>query len=134
MIVLHLSRADPESQSLSDLLFIAVRCSTVNVSVPTVQSSKNCLLHLRTHTQSSSISSHQINPVRGSTVVPVLGRSSMCRGRQWASSALWRGSRRRSWFSSEDLTEEKTVRGRCVRGDEHADPPVEADPVIMTKS
>lgn len=52
MLVFHLSRADPESQSLSDLLFIAVRCGAVNVSIPAVQSSENCLLHLRTHTHS----------------------------------------------------------------------------------
>lgn len=30
--------------------------------------------------------------------------------------------------------EEKTVTGRCVRGDEHADHLVEVDLVIMTKS
>lgn len=59
--VSYLPWADPESQSLSDLQFVAVRRSAVDVSVPTVQSSQNCLLDLK-NTRLLSISSHQREP------------------------------------------------------------------------
>lgn len=57
----YLPCADPESQSLSDLRFVAVRRSAVDVSVPTVQGSQNGLLDLK-NTQLPSISSHQKEP------------------------------------------------------------------------
>lgn len=59
--VSYLPCADPESQSLSDLRFVAVRRSAVDVSVPTVQGSQNCPLDLK-NTQLPSISSHQKEP------------------------------------------------------------------------
>lgn len=43
----YLPRADPHSQRFSHFRFIAVRRSAVNVSVPAVQSSHDCLLDLK---------------------------------------------------------------------------------------
>lgn len=111
--VSHLPRSDPQSQSCSHLLFIAVSSGAVNVSVPAVQSCQHCLLHLRNNADTVCTLSLWFNNVNKQSlsevfkVAPVLERSSMCRVRPWASSAPLIKSQRCSCSSSEVLTEER---------------------------